>query len=145
MDTKSKENTVKKVAEMLKKAGLRQSHQRIAILQFLMLNDIHPTADDIYNALKNDYPTMSLTTVYNTLKALSDAGAIEMLKIERENARFDFPKKPHSHFRCRSCGKILDISELPDILQYVPKGSFHIENVEVYFQGLCDECFNKNQ
>lgn len=145
MDTKSKENMVKKVVEMLKKAGLRQSHQRIAILQFLMLNDIHPTADDIYNALKNDYPTMSLTTVYNTLKALSDAGAIEMLKIERENARFDFPKNPHSHFRCRSCGKILDISELPDILQYVPKGSYHIENVEVYFQGLCDECFNKNQ
>ncbi len=145
MDTKSKENTVKKVVEMLKKAGLRQSHQRIAILQFLMLNDIHPTADDIYNALKNEYPTMSLTTVYNTLKALSDAGAIEMLKIERENARFDFPKIPHSHFRCRSCGKILDISELPDILKYVPKGSYHIENVEVYFQGLCDECFNKNQ
>lgn len=145
MDTKSKENTVKKVVEMLKKAGLRQSHQRIAILQFLMLNDIHPTADDIYNALKNKYPTMSLTTVYNTLKALSDAGAIEMLKIERENARFDFPKIPHSHFRCRSCGKILDISELPDILKYVPKGSYHIENVEVYFQGLCDECFNKNQ
>ena len=110
-----------------------------------MLNDIHPTADDIYNALKNEYPTMSLTTVYNTLKALSDAGAIEMLKIERENARFDFPKIPHSHFRCRSCGKILDISELPDILKYVPKGSYHIENVEVYFQGLCDECFNKNQ
>lgn len=145
MDTKSKENTEKKVVEMLKKAGLRQSHQRIAILQFLMLNDIHPTADDIYNALKNEYPTMSLTTVYNTLKALSDAGAIEMLKIERENARFDFPKIPHSHFRCRSCGKILDISELPDILKYVPKGSYHIENVEVYFQGLCDECFNKNQ
>ena len=145
MDTKSKENTVKKVVEMLKKAGLRQSHQRIAILQFLMLNDIHPTADDIYNALKNEYPTMSLTTVYNTLKALSDAGAIEMLKIERENARFDFPKIPHSHFRCRSCGKILDISELPDILKYVPKGNYHIENVEVYFQGLCDECFNKNQ
>ena len=63
MDTKSKENTVKKVVEMLKKAGLRQSHQRIAILQFLMLNDIHPTADDIYNALKNEYPTMSLTSV----------------------------------------------------------------------------------
>ncbi|MGM9846373.1 MAG: Fur family transcriptional regulator [Muribaculaceae bacterium] len=145
MDTKSKENTVKKAVEMLKKAGLRQSHQRIAILRFLMLNDIHPTADDIYNALKNEYPTMSLTTVYNTLKALSDAGAIEMLKIERENARFDFPKIPHSHFRCRSCGKILDISELPDILQYVPKGCYHIENVEVYFQGLCDECFNKNQ
>ena len=61
------DNITYKAVEMLKKAGLRQSQQRIAILQFLMLNDIHPTAEDIYNALKKDYPTMSLTTVYNTL------------------------------------------------------------------------------
>ncbi len=140
MDNKS---ATYRASEVLKSSGLRQSPQRIAILAFLMTHETHPTAEDIFAELSPEYPSMSLTTVYNTLKALADAGVIYTLKMEREFAHFDYPKMPHSHFRCRSCGHIFDVLQAENALKINGYDNLHVETVEVYYQGLCDDCYNK--
>ena len=132
-----------KALDILKSAGLRQSPQRSAVLAYLMTHATHPSAEVIYQELSPYYPTMSLTTVYNTLKALTEAGTIYTLKIERANAHFDYPHYPHSHFRCRCCGEIFDVPLDENVLDKIDKNKYHVESVEIYYQGLCDNCFLK--
>ena len=72
--------------------------QRIAIMQYLMEHPIHPSADDIYTALSPSMPTLSKTTVYNTLKLFSEQGAAQMLTIDEKNTNFDADTSIHSHF-----------------------------------------------
>ena len=86
-----------------------------------MTHATHPSAEVIYQELSPYYPTMSLTTVYNTLKALTEAGTIYTLKIERDNAHFDYPHYPHSHFRCRCCGEIFDVPLDENVLAKIDK------------------------
>ena len=69
--------------------NIKPSMQRIAIMEYLMDNPIHPSADDIYTALSPSMPTLSKTTVYNTLKLFSEQGAALMLTIDEKNTNFD--------------------------------------------------------
>ena len=70
--------------------NIKPSMQRIAIMEYLMEHPIHPSADDIYTALSPSMPTLSKTTVYNTLKLFSEQGAALMLTIDEKNMRFSF-------------------------------------------------------
>ena len=81
--------------------NIKPSMQRIAIMEFLMEHPIHPSADDIYMALSPSMPTLSKTTVYNTLKLFSEQGAALMLTIDEKNTNFDADTSMHSHFLCR--------------------------------------------
>ena len=75
--------------ERLLDHNIKPSMQRIAIMQYLMEHPIHPSADDIYTALSPSMPTLSKTTVYNTLKLFSEQGAAQMLTIDEKNTNFD--------------------------------------------------------
>jgi Fur family ferric uptake transcriptional regulator/Fur family peroxide stress response transcriptional regulator len=103
----------------------------------------HPTADEIHADLVQEMPTMSLTTVYNTLKLLSEKGVISMLSIDNRNARFDYAIEPHAHFICRKCGRVMDVS-LENQLN-IPEeiSGCTVESIEVCYKGVCDYC-NKN-
>lgn len=134
--------TIDRAVGILKAAGIRQSQQRIAILCYLMTHETHPDAEAIYNALHPDYPTMSLATVYNTVKALAEARAIRTLVIDKDTIRYDFTTTPHSHFRCRHCGKIVDLPlTLTDMR--IGRQEFHIETIDVFYQGLCKDCYKQ--
>ena len=63
--------------------------QRIAIMDYLMVHRVHPTADEIYNALYPTMPTLSKTTIYNTMKLFTEQGAVKALVIDEKNVRFD--------------------------------------------------------
>ena len=89
--------------------NIKPSMQRIAIMEYLMEHPIHPSADDIYTALSPSMPTLSKTTVYNTLKLFSEQGAALMLTIDEKNTNFDADTSVHSHFLCRYCGHIYDL------------------------------------
>ena len=78
--------------------NIKPSMQRIAIMEYLMEHPIHPSADDIYTALSPSMPTLSKTTVYNTLKLFSEQGAALMLTIDEKNTNFDADTSVHSHF-----------------------------------------------
>ena len=68
---------------------MKLTPQRLAILRFLEKNREHPSAADIYKAVSREFPTMSLATVYNTLKVLKRTGNISELSIDSDKKRFD--------------------------------------------------------
>ena len=130
-----------KVKQHLEEHGVKPSIQRMAIMRYLMEHHTHPTADMIFNDLYADYPTLSKTTVYNTLKLLSEQGAARMIGIEEKNARFDGDTSPHAHFRCKCCGCIYDIPLRHDNEIFVDGiGELSIDEVHVYYKGYCKAC-----
>lgn len=81
--------------------NIKPSMQRIAIMNYLMEHRTHPSADEIYTALSPSMPTLSKTTVYNTLRLFSGTGeAAQMLTIDERNTNFDGDTSQHAHFFC---------------------------------------------
>ena len=124
--------------------GIRPSVQRIAIMRYLQKNRTHPTADEVYEALKKQIPTLSKTTVYNTLNLFVENGAALYIGIDEKNARFDGFVESHAHFRCKKCGCIIDLPI--NIDNFLPEGfNGDIENTYFYLKGLCEKCKKKNK
>ena len=87
--------------------NIKPSVQRIAIMDYLLAHKTHPCIDEIYLALCEDIPTLSKTTVYNTLKLFVEHGAALMLTIDEKNACFDSAILPCMLISlCKKCGKI---------------------------------------
>ena len=95
--------------EYLLSYNIKPSVQRIAIMDYLLKHHTHPCIDEIYLALCKDIPTLSKTTVYNTLKLFIEHGAARMLTIDERNACFDGDTSMHAHFQCKACGKIQEV------------------------------------
>lgn len=123
-----------------KKLGLKITPQRLAILEYLENNHEHPSAEDIYNALKERFPSMSFATVYNTLEVLMEKGLIKEIGIDSSKKRFDPVVHPHHHFICKKCGKIFDLKEDFDITIPQDLKDCKIFDFQVVFSGLCHEC-----
>lgn len=139
METKNRQ-PLSDMTDILRQAGLRPSPQRAAIAGYIDASRCHPSAEEIYKALVGDYPTLSLTTVYNTLYALEKAGLARVLDIESRNVRFDTASTPgHGHILCRKCGHIFDMPLPKNIEETMPPG-FSIDSVNLYFKGLCPSC-----
>ncbi len=119
--------------------------QRIAIMEYLMEHPIHPSADDIYTALSPSMPTLSKTTVYNTLKLFSEQGAVQMLTIDERNTNFDADTSPHAHFLCRRCGHIYDLKCLEAVKNVVglDMEGHQVSEVHYYYKGICKNCLNE--
>ena len=94
------------VRQTLEDAGVRPSVQRLAVMDYLVTHKTHPTVDEIYSALAPSIPTLSKTTVYNTLKLFVENGVTQMLTIDEQNSRYDADVSPHAHFLCAKCGKV---------------------------------------
>ena len=127
--------------------GIHPSIQRIAIMDYLLKHHTHPTVDEVYTALSDEIPTLSKTTVYNTLRLFSEHGAAKMLTIDERKICFDGNIKPHSHFLCRCCGKIYDFP-LPtsdDFLIPDKAKQFQVEEIHFYYKGVCEKCNKKSQ
>lgn len=120
--------------------GIRPSTQRVAIMQYLLDNHTHPTAEEIYLRLLPKIPTLSKTTVYNTMKLFIQQGVAIMIDIDERNARFDGDVTTHAHFQCRSCNRIFDLG-LPNLDSIIsPEEGYSIERMCVNMRGLCPEC-----
>ena len=119
--------------------GIRPSYQRIAIMRYLLKNATHPTADDVFESLRKQIPTLSKTTVYNTLKLFVENGAALYIGIDEKNARFDGTVTPHAHFRCKDCGCIIDLPMSTE--QFLPQGfNGEIDESYFYLKGRCEKC-----
>lgn len=126
---------------------IKPSIQRIAVMEYLMEHRTHPTADEIYCALHPIIPTLSKTTVYNTLKLLSEKGAILQLTIDEHNVCFDAVTEPHAHFLCTRCGKVYDIelSKKNLLTAACVPADFHTEEIQLYLRGKCTSCADKEK
>lgn len=127
--------------------GVKPSVQRLAVMDYLLKHRTHPTVEDIYNDLHPTMPTLSKTTVYNTLRVLTEQGAALQLTIDEKKVCFDADTQPHAHFLCRKCGKVFDLRlHHKDLKQCVtvPEG-FTIEQEDLYFRGICKHCAEKEE
>jgi Fur family peroxide stress response transcriptional regulator len=121
--------------------GLKLTPQRLAILNYLDGNKQHPSAEDIYNAVKERFPTMSFATVYNTLEALRKRGLIRELAIDGERKRYDPNIEPHHHILCIRCRKVADMYMEFDVpVPEEVRQKFVIFGNHIEFYGLCEDC-----
>lgn len=129
------------ITNTLRMAGIRPSVHRIAVMRYLTTNRIHPTAEDIFKALIVEYPTMSRTTIYNTLHLLSEKNCVRTIDIDKNNTRFDIDTIPHAHCMCTGCGIIFDapLTNTP-----APPDGFKCSDTQVLFKGLCEKCKDIN-
>ena len=126
---------------MLTDKGIQPSVQRAAILEFLFSERIHPTADDIFERLHPGMPTLSRTTVYNTVKLFLEHGMVQPLVIEEKEVRYDIDTAYHGHFRCDACGRVFDFMTAPAENCEIPElEGFQIRERHLYFKGLCRTC-----
>ena len=135
-------NTFTKSKKRLQECGIKPSLQRIAVMEYLMLNKTHPTTDMIFNDLHPKIPTLSKTTVYNTVKLLTEQGAILSINIDEKNQRYDGDVSQHAHFRCKGCDCIYDIP-INDFKISHSKNSandFVITETQLYYRGFCKKC-----
>ncbi len=133
--------------ERLQEHHIRPSVQRISIMDYLMRHRTHPTVDEIYTALAPSIPTLSKTTVYNTLKLLSEHGAIQTLTIDEKNTCYDAETSPHAHFLCKRCGKIYDIMHHEEATQTDSSTDIEghkIQETHYYYKGICKHCLEEN-
>jgi Fe2+ or Zn2+ uptake regulation protein len=131
--------------EILKNNDLKVTPQRLEILKYLDKNKVHPTASKIYTDLKKRNPSLSKTTIYNSLETLKRNNIINELTIEKTESRYEFEKTMHHHFLCKSCGKIADIDiECPHLNEML-KSKYKVHQVHGYFKAICEDCLKKER
>ncbi|WP_425412245.1 peroxide-responsive transcriptional repressor PerR [Melghirimyces thermohalophilus] len=136
-------NRLNQAIETLKKTGVRMTPQRYAILEFLLTSMGHPTADEIYRALEEKFPNMSVATIYNNLRVFKEAGLVRELTYGDSSSRFDANMDSHYHIICRECGKIVDF-EYPSLInveeEAARKTGFRVETHRMEIYGICNTC-----
>ena len=130
-------------------AALNYSRQRESIKNYLMTTKEHPTADEVYMKVKQEFPNISLGTVYRNLNLLTDIG--DAIKISTPNGgdRFDGRLEPHNHFLCTKCGRLLDLDldmHSIDEVNRLAAENFDgiITSSSTLFYGECSDCIKKS-
>ncbi len=137
---------LKQLKLMLAEKGIKPTYQRLRILEYMNKNmKQHPTVEMIHEELLKDIPTISLTTVYNTLNTFLAKGLVDGVTITGTETRYDLDVSSHHHFLCKHCGKIVDIEvqcAYAEGEKTVVRGN-KIEEVHGYFKGICKECSDR--
>jgi len=122
------------------------TNQRVEILNFLKDNYSHPTADEVFNAVRKKLSRISKATVYQNLKFLSGKGIIQEVNIKGAS-RFEPNLEAHHHLICKNCGKIMDFNS-KELTEFALKLSekvkdMRIESTNTNFYGICKKCGGK--
>jgi Fur family transcriptional regulator, peroxide stress response regulator len=128
------------IKNILSKNCIKPSLHRMKILDYLLKMKNHPTVDTIYKDISDDIPTLSKTTVYNTLKTFQDSGVVQAITIEDNEVKYDAVVDKHAHFKCSQCGKLYDISMDTKVLHLKSIGGHLIKESQLYYKGICRSC-----
>lgn len=131
------------IPEHLTTHEIKPSYQRIKIFEYLYNEKNHPTADVIYKNLVTKIPTLSKTTVYNTLKLFVDKGISSTLTIEDNEVRFDADTTSHGHFKCNNCHDIYDVEIDYSALKLDAINDFKVDETHIHLKGKCNKCLTK--
>ena len=131
--------------KLLKDNTIKITPQRLEILKYLAEHHTHPTVDQIYSALKTKNPSLSKTTVYNSLETLKKHKLIQSITISGSETRYDITQGLHHHFLCQCCGAIIDIEIACPNINKIVQGGHHVEEVHGYFKGVCKDCIKKGR
>ena len=121
--------------------------KRTAILSFLRQTKDHPSAEMVYNHLKQEIPDLSLGTVYRNLSMFKASGEIVSLGTVNGVERFDAIVEPHVHFICSGCGAVADLPQIEapeELNRQVSKATGGVVEIcRLTFTGLCKDCMKK--
>lgn len=136
----------KEAYQRLVDSGIRPSVQKLSIMDYLLTHFTHPTVEEVYQGLCHEIPTLSRTTVYNTLRLFSEHNIAQMITIDEHRVCYDGNVKPHVHFYCKRCGKIIDLfdEKAPTVKRKVIDGNI-VEEEQLYYKGICAECAEKER
>ena len=128
----------------LEGTGHRFTKQRAAVCRYLADTDVHPTADEVYIAVRQDLTGISLATVYKSLETLVGCGLAVKLAYGDGTARYDGQTDPHHHARCLACGRVVDIhgtiadSEIEGLRARLR--AFTVTGFRIELSGYCATC-----
>lgn len=133
----------KEIEILLKDHGIKPSHHRMKIYEYLVTHRNHPNVDMVYQELIREIPTLSRTTLYNTLNLFLEKGVVQLITIAENEMHYDADVSIHGHFLCKECKNIYDIwledntFDLPDL------EDFEVDESHIYFRGTCPACLIK--
>jgi Fur family transcriptional regulator, peroxide stress response regulator len=129
--------------DALESTGQRFTEQRAAVYRFLSGTKSHPTADEVFTAVRGSISDISLATVYKALETLVSCSLANKLTYGDGSARYDARTDEHVHARCLACGAVRDVNgsciagSLPEIN---PEDGFRIEGYRLEVVGYCSAC-----
>lgn len=127
----------------MRQSDRRMTQQRKTILDVLKNTKTHPSADEIYEMVKQKLPKISLGTVYRNLEVLSELGVIQVLELSGSLKRFDWDPNKHYHIRCIRCDRVdnAPIAPMRQLENELYESTvFEIIGHNLEFTGLCPEC-----
>jgi len=115
----------------------------MGVYQALMASKGHPTAENVFNAVQEEFPTISFDTVYRTLVTFSKIGIIEVVEGHGAPKRFDVNPDHHHHFYCIGCGRIVDFSS--EAMDKIPvpaeiEQNYRVVSKRMILKGYCKQC-----
>ncbi len=130
--------TPKSIQESLKSKNLKVTPQRLAILTEIAKAG-HISVDDIYLKIKDNFPSISLATIYKNVNSMKEAEILYEIHTQDSKPKYEIKKQSHAHFVCQICNSLEDVNiNEEDFKNY---GNFN--QIDLYLYGICDNCKNK--
>ena len=127
--------------DALEASGHRFTDQRAAVYRFLLGTTEHPTADEVFTAVRADIADISLATVYKALETLVSCNLAVKLSYGDDSARYDARTDDHYHSRCLRCGVVRDVAgAAPALPRIEVSAGFRVEGFRVEVVGYCSAC-----
>ena len=134
------EKSIKEISHFLSEKGIKPSYQRVKILERLLADKSHPTVNDMYADLIDEIPSLSKTTVYNTLNIFVENEIVKSFSIDGNESRYDLNSHSHGHFICLSCKSIYDFDIDNSEIKVNNLEGFEMLQSEITIRGICKLC-----
>jgi Fur family peroxide stress response transcriptional regulator len=129
--------------QRLRQEGFKLTPQRLAVIKHMIGNTKHPSALAIHKDLKRRYPSLSFSTVYNTLNMLERIDEVQSLNVIDGHLNYDPDTSSHGHFLCTTCGLLHDIRFEDNKDFKLPSGVIDghlVRSIQIAFRGTCKNC-----
>ena len=141
--------TPQEIAARLREWGVRVTPQRLAIAEAVLNSEDHPSVQQLYERVKDHFPSMTLATIYSTLDVLEKSHLIQELPFP-QYSRYESNLDPHVNLVCIKCGNVVDAHAGQDTVvrlrdQVASQSNFKIAWQRVDFHGWCLRCAAENQ
>lgn len=143
LSAKKKINEREALRRTLHERGVQLTSQRAAVFDYLSNVAHHPTAEEVYLAIKPKLPRISLATVYKNLEALIKCEVVSKLTYGDASARYDIRTDHHYHTRCLECGRVWDLDAVKGsawLERVKPQAGFEVKDYRLEILGRCRDC-----
>ena len=132
---------MKSCETLLRDNSIKVTPQRLSIVEELS-GRVHMSVDELYEAIKMKFPSISLATVYKNINAMLEKDFILEVKIPNQKSKYELAKESHSHVMCEECGKVEDI--ILDLEGIAEKAAnlteYKINDDALILSGICPMC-----